>query len=75
MSSVVGWGVWVSKPEYMVDAEYFWKSDGNDFEDVMVYAKTLEDIFKYYVTVTECFDLEDSLMGYHEVAISQKRRN
>lgn len=71
MSNRIGWGVWISKPEYMVDCESFWVADGDTIEDVYEYAKTLEDLYGWYINITAYYDFDD-YQGYHEVPIDKR---
>ena len=55
---VIGWAVWISKPNYMVDREEFFKSEGYEWEDVRLYARTLEDITSHLISVSEYIELQ-----------------
>lgn len=71
-SDVIGWAVWISKPEYMTDREEFWKRDGETYEDVLVYVQTLEQIYGWYISITEYHTLEDG--DFYEVPIEWRKK-
>lgn len=75
-ADVIGWGVWVTKPGYMVDCESFWKCDGDTIEDVFLYAETLSDIYKYWINVTEYIEIEtdSNIQDFVEREIHWRKR-
>lgn len=66
-AGVLGWGVWISKPEYLAECESFWIKDGYDRGDVNVYVNTLEDIYGWYISIVEYHDLGDG--DYFELPV------
>ena len=69
-TKVIGWGVYITKPEYMAEKESFHKNEGYTIDDVWLYVDTLEDIYKdWYITVVEYHEAKDPTCGYMEVTI------
>jgi hypothetical protein len=69
-TNVVGWGVYVTKPEYMAEKESFYKKEKYTIEDVWAYIATLEDLHpEWYITVVEYHQAKDPNCGYMEVLI------
>ena len=70
-TDVIGWGLWISKPNYMVDREEFWKSEGYEYQDVLIYAKTLDSIYGWYINITEYHTVGDD--DFYEVDIEWRK--
>jgi hypothetical protein len=69
-TKIIGWGVYITKPEYMAEKESFYKKEGYVLEDVWVYVDTLEDLHKdWYITIVEYHQTKDPNSGYMEVSI------
>ena len=66
-SEVIGWAVWITKPEYMVDREEFFISEGYEWEDVLVYVQTLDLLYGWYINITEYRLLNGDDFYEHEI--------
>lgn len=70
-TDVIGWALWISKPNYMVDKDEFWKNEGYEYEDVLVSAQTLEDLYGWYINITEYHTVGDG--DFYEVDIQWRK--
>lgn len=64
---VIGWAIWITKPEYMVDREEFFVAEGYEWEDVLIYVRTLDSLYGWYLNITEYHSLGGEDFYEHEI--------